>query len=192
MKTRAELPTGRMLAHFTRASSRASAMDNLLAILSARVIRASSRMVHGKTKVVCLFDAPLAELGAVLTPRNRRRYEPFGIAVDKRYAFAQGARPVIYMPLAEASAILKMEEMWRVVNIDIRRDPPVDWTHEREWRVRGDLALRPERCVVLVESWRDVEEIYDNFAGTPPCAGILPLREIFNRPGKSLAAKVKA
>ncbi len=129
MKPALRIPTGRMLAHFTRASSRSSAMDNLLTILSERVIRGSVRMVRGRAPVVCLFDSPLKELGAILTPGNRRRYEAFGIAIDKRYAFGQGARPVIYMPFAEASAILRMEDMWRVVNLDIRREPPVDWTH---------------------------------------------------------------
>ncbi len=176
-----KIPSGRMLAHFTRASSRASALDNLLTILNDRLIRGSARMVRGGARVVCLFDSPLVELSAVLTRNNRRRYEPFGIAVDKRYAFTQGARPVIYMPFGEASAILGNEEMWRVVSIDMTRNPPVDWTHEREWRVRGDLALQADRCVVLVESWRDGEEIYDRFAGKPPCAGVIPLEEIFAR-----------
>ena len=74
------------------------------------------------------------ELGHLLTPRNRRRYEPFGVAVDKRYAFSMGARPVIYMPSAEAAAILDEDEMWRVVSIDMTRNPPIDWTFEREWR----------------------------------------------------------
>lgn len=178
MKTGARVPAG-ALAHFTRSSGRSSALDNLLAILNDGVIHGSSRMVRGRTAVVCLFDAPLGELGGVLTAGNRRRYEPFGIAVDRRYAFAHGARPVIYMPFGEASAILKDEDMWRVVSIDAGRTPPVDWTHEREWRVRGDLPLAANRCVALVESWRDAEEIYDRFAGAPPCAGIIPLKEIF-------------
>ena len=43
--------------------------------------------------------------------------------------------------------------------------PPVDWTSEREWRVRGDLALPPRGAVALVESWRDADEIYERFDG---------------------------
>ena len=31
----------------------------------------------------------------------------------------------------------------------------------------------------LVENWRDVEEIYDRFDGKPPCAGVIPIGEIF-------------
>ena len=127
---------------------------------------------------VCLFDAPPHQLGHLLTPQNRRRYEPFGVAVDKRYAFAMGARPVIYMPTAEAAALLDAAEMWRVVSIDMNRKPPIDWTFEREWRVLGDLPIRPELAVALVASWRDVDDIYERFDGKPPCAGVIPLGEV--------------
>ncbi len=91
---------------------------------------------------VCMFDVPIAELRTILDRRNRRRYEPFGIAVDKRYAFTMGARPVIYMPWREAEKILAPEESWRVVSLEIDKTPPIDWSFEREWRVAGDLAVR--------------------------------------------------
>lgn len=181
-RERPKLPPAPMLAHFTRAAGKASALDNLVRILSGQAIRGATRMVRGGRRAVCLFDTPLAELRDLLARRNRRRYEPFGIAVDKRYAFATGARPVIYAPFAEAAAILKAEEMWRVVSIDLNRTPPVDWTFEREWRLLGDLPLEPRLCVALVETWRDAEEIYERFAGEPPCAGVIPLLEIFKRP----------
>lgn len=174
-----KLPSAPMLAHFTRASGKTSALDNLLWILEDKVVRGSTRMIGGGQRGVCLFDAPPHELGHLLTPRNRRRYEPFGIAVDKRYAFSMGARPVIYMPSAEAAAILEEDEMWRVVSIDMTRNPPIDWTFEREWRVLGDLPLKAQFSVALVASWRDVDEIYERFNGKPPCAGVIPLGEIF-------------
>lgn len=176
------LPSAPMLAHFTRASAKSSALDNLVGILEQRAVRGAARMVLGKRPAVCLFDAPLTELSTLLGARNRRRYQPFGIAVDKRYAFSQGARPVIYMPLAEAAAILKPDQMWRVVSIEMARNPPVDWTFEREWRLLGDLPLEPKFSVALVESWSDAEEIYDRFGGKPPCAGVIPLKEIFDQP----------
>lgn len=174
-----KLPSAPMLAHFTRASGKTSALDNLLWILQDKVIRGSTRMIGGGHRGVCLFDAPPHELEHLLTPRNRRRYEPFGVAVDKRYAFLQGARPVIYMPTGEASVILDEDEMWRVVSIDLSRNPAIDWTFEREWRVLGDLPIRAALSVALVASWRDVDEIYERFDGKPPCAGVIPLGEIF-------------
>jgi len=136
-------------------------------------------MIIGKRPTVCLFDAPIAELRRLLTRANRRRYQPFGIALDKSYAFACGARPVIYMPLTEARRMLAEEELWRVVALDPGHNPPIDWTFEREWRVRDQLALPPRGAVALVETWRDVDEIYDRFDGTPPCAGVVPLEDLF-------------
>jgi hypothetical protein len=173
------IPSAPTLAHFTRASGKSSALDNLVRILSANAVSGATRMLLGGRRGVCLFDAPFSELRHLLIRRNRRRYEPFGIAVDKRYAFSMGARPVIYMPSKEALAILKSDQLWRVVSIDLNRTPPVDWTFEREWRVLGDLPLQAKLSVALVESWHDAEEVYDRFDGKPPCAGVIPLQEIF-------------
>lgn len=170
---------GAMLTHFTRASRPGAALDNLVAILEQGIIQASTRMIRSKRPVVCFFDAPLEHLARVLEAGGRRRYEPFGIAIKKRYAFKMGARPVIYLPWKEAVALLPNTELWRVVSLDIDRQPAVDWTFEREWRLAGDLRFAPGEAVVLVEDWRDVDEVYERFDGHPPCAGVLPLRSLF-------------
>lgn len=175
----AGLGTAAMLTHFTRASRAGDALDNLVEILRGGVIRGASRMVRGKSPAVCLFDAPLSELSGLLARKNRHRYQPFGVALERRYAFQMGARPVIYMPWPEACGILAADEMWRVVALDLAAAAPVDWTSEREWRVRGDLALPPRGAVALVESWRDADEIYERFDGAPPCAGVIPLKDLF-------------
>jgi hypothetical protein len=174
-----QLPSAAMLTHFTRRSAGVDAMDNLVAILRTGIIRGSSRMVRTKRAVVCLFDAPLSELNRLLVRNNRRRYEPFGIAIDKRYAFAMGARPVIYMPWPEACQMLDEQELWRVVTIDFDQTPPLDWTCERAWRVAEQLKLPGQGAVALVATWRDVDDLYDRFGGAPPCAGIIPLSDLF-------------
>src|SRR5581483_8490438 len=94
-----------VLSHFTRAAGTASALDNLVSILKEGVVR-------GGRPVVCLFDVPLPELRAVLVRENRRRYEPFGVAVDRRYAFRMGARPVVYLPWREARTVVAPAEQW--------------------------------------------------------------------------------
>jgi hypothetical protein len=188
MKSRElRLPSPPMLTHFTRASKTASAMDNLLAIIEQGVVRGARRMIRGTRPVVSLFDAPFAELRTLLNRQNRRRYEPFGIAINKRYAFRNGARPVIYLPWREAKELLPPAELWRVVTIEIGtemamdRTPAVDWTHEREWRVAGDLALESRYFSALVANWRDADVIFDHFGGHPPCAGVIPLDAVFGR-----------
>src|SRR5271163_5149512 len=178
----ATIPAAAMLTHFTRASTTATALDNLVAILKDNVIRGGTRMVRGGRPAVCMFDVPIAELGAILDRRNRRRYEPFGIAVDKRYAFKMGARPVIYLPWNEAEKILPPEESWRVVSLEMDKTPPVDWSFEREWRTVGDLRFEPPLAAALVETWQDVDEIFERFNGRPPCAGVIPIAEMFASP----------
>jgi hypothetical protein len=168
-----------LLTHFTRRSRNRDALDNLVEILRAGVIRGSARLIADKTPAVCMFDAPITELGRLIVRANRDRYQPFGVAVDRRYAFSMGARPVIYMPISEARRMLPRQELWRVVTIDLRRTPPLDWTFEREWRIAGEFRLPPGSAVALVESWRDVEEVYDRFDGAPPCAGVIPLEHLF-------------
>jgi hypothetical protein len=168
-----------VLTHFTRASATASAFDNLAAILREGRIRGGTRMVRGGQPAVCLCDAPIAELRQLLVRANRRRYEPFGLALERRYAFRMGARPVLYMPAAEAERIVPPDEHWRVVAFDLEREPPVDWSFEREWRLPGDLPLPPNGAVALVENWKDAGDLYECFNGNPPCAGVIPLDDLF-------------
>ena len=140
-----------MLTHFTRSAGTRNAIDNLASILREGVIHGASRLIRGKRPVVCLLKRRLANSDAAVRS-NRRRYEPFGVALDKRYAFAMGARPVLYMPWREARLILAEEEWWRVVAIDLERNPPIDWSFEREWRVAGELPLPARAAVALVET----------------------------------------
>jgi hypothetical protein len=180
-RRRASVPAAAMLTRFTRASKTASALDNLVAILADGVVHGSHRMIRGNRAAVCMFDVPIAELSGILDRQSRRRYEPFGIAVDKRYAFAMGARPVIYLPWREAEKILAPEESWRVVSMEMGKKPVVDWSFEREWRVAGDLHFDSRRAAALVETWKDVDEIFERFDGRPPCAGVIPLAGLFER-----------
>jgi hypothetical protein len=66
------------------------------------------------------------------------RYRFYGIALSKRAVFEAGGRPVIYLPDGEADWI-PAEEKWRHVRFE---HGEVDFTHEREWRVPGDLDLK--------------------------------------------------
>src|SRR5438128_8966033 len=169
--TAPEIGGGGLLTHFTRASHAGDALDNLVEILRDGVVKGSGRMILGKRPTVCLFDAPIAELRRLLTRANRHRYQPFGVAIDKRYAFARGVRPVIYMPLVEARRMLAEEELWRVVALDPSRNPPIDWTFEREWRVRDQLGFPARAAVAFVENCRDVDDIPDPFHAATPWPG---------------------
>src|SRR5260370_16777612 len=114
-----KMPSVAMLTHFTRAGKTSSALDNLVTILREGVIRGSTRMVREGRAVVCLFDVPIGDLRVLLDRRNRRRYEPFGIAIEKRYAFRAGPRPVIYFPSPAPEILLPPGTPYPVVPLDL-------------------------------------------------------------------------
>jgi hypothetical protein len=68
------------------------------------------------------------------------------------------------------------------VSFEMDKNPVVDWTFEREWRVAGDLRIDLGLAAALVETWKDVDEIFERFDGHPPCAGVIPIAEMFNQP----------
>jgi hypothetical protein len=171
-----ELSAVRMSTHFTGAAGSRNAIDHLEAILCGSVIRGATRLIRAKRSLVCRFDATAGELGRLLVRSNRRRDEPFGVALDKRYAFAMGARPVLYVPWREARLILEEEEWWRVAAIDRENIPPIDWSCEREWRAAGDLPRPAHAAMALVQNWPDADELYDRCDGGPPCAGEIPIK----------------
>jgi len=74
---------------------------------------------------------------------------------DKQFVFGAGGRPVIYQPEVEY-ALLHADQRWR----HVRYDPPhVDFTWEREWRVRcNSLAVEPTTAVIIVPNgdWLDI------------------------------------
>lgn len=86
-----------------------------------------------------------------------------------------GARPVIYLPWREAEQLLAPQERWRVVTIEMDRTPPVDWTHEREWRAAGDLPLEARYFSALMANWRDADAIFEHFDSSPRGVGMIPL-----------------
>jgi hypothetical protein len=118
------------------------------------LIRSSTR--RWATRAVCFTEVPLSGVQYFVGPKDKPRYSHYGIAVSKEAAFKRGARPVIYLPDNEADWIPD-EHKWRHVRFEFGK---VDWTHEREWRLPGDLDLRKLPGIyVLVETGPEAEEI---------------------------------
>jgi len=133
-------------------------VEVLLEILSTRKLIGSSTrkgFICGKRTAVCFQDAPLYSVAQNIYYEYEiskgSRYTPVGIAFPKDYLFRKGARPVIYDVTNDAKRFLPEEEWWRIVHLDLS-DPQriVDWTHEREWRLPGDLEFDLDEATVLV------------------------------------------
>lgn len=132
-----------------------SAVDSLINILKEKRIHGSttkSGFIIGRTPAVCFQDVPFYgliqnveyEKKLRLTERSHKiRYCGVGLVFSKFYIFGKGGRPVFYEQLEKAKKILPENEYWRIVNYQVLTDNPkiIDWTHEREWRISGDIEF---------------------------------------------------
>jgi hypothetical protein len=123
------------LVHFTSGANNEAAFFRLMAIVNEGVLRGSGEKIRGGHTCVCFTEAPLNSLqGGLVNPTAFSRYSPFGIIVEKAWLFGHDGRPVIYQPELEYG-FLPPELAWR----HMRYEPPeVDFTWEREWRIRCD------------------------------------------------------
>ena len=119
-----------------------SSLEVLCQILElGKIIGSNNRgFVKGAETAVCLTECPLSEvkLFASAPEVEKAKYRFYGIAISKKAAFKNGARPVIYLPDDEGDWI-PASEKWRHVQFEYGS---VDWTFEREWRKKGDLELK--------------------------------------------------
>jgi hypothetical protein len=158
------------------------AFDVLKEILSSGRIRGSGNegFVKGTRRAVCLCEIPLSVVHYFATAPSdanpKAKYRFYGIAFSKRTIFDAGGRPVIYLPDAEGGWI-PSEEKWRHIRYEIGS---VDFTHEREWRVPGDLDLtKVPGLYVLV--WSPAEAEVLQKMDTPVkrlIRGILPMEHV--------------
>lgn len=126
-----------------------SAYENLVSILQTGEIWGSDTkkgFIKGRRKATCFMDIPFASLKYVLTPENsdpqKPRYEPYGVAVTKRYGYPKGCRPVLYLSNEELAKFdLPDDELWRVVRFEVSKKGWTSWLHEREWRAPDNFKL---------------------------------------------------
>lgn len=157
------------LTHLTRRTPTESAVAVLLKILAEQTIRGSTEgFIVGDRPAVCFQDAPLVGLAQNIRheqeerrgKESRIRYEGVGLTFNKTYAFALGARPVIYDDTDTAKAFLPPSEYWRIVRLDLRdAKNMIDWTHEREWRVPGDFHFSRTHAALIVTNSDEYREL---------------------------------
>jgi hypothetical protein len=152
-----------------------SAYDNLVSILRTGQINGSKPrqgMIKGKHRAACFMDVPFASLKYVLTPdntdRQKPRYEPYGVAVTKQFAYKSGCRPVLYLSNQELSLLdVPDDQLWRVVRFEATRDGWISWVHEREWRCKGHFELPSKPHAVFVRTSTEAERLSKELANNP-------------------------
>jgi hypothetical protein len=170
-------PRGKYLFHYTRACagpwpgqtyrqylldlldgcplSGHSALETIIRILKEGTIRATDRMVRGREAVICWSSHPPQELFAMRRwNRTLARWtvEPYGIAVRRDILRSLGAKPAVYGGEHTYGRIPQSEKYRFQLS---RSTPSASWRHEREWRLRGDLALsklKPDEGFVFVQT----------------------------------------
>ncbi|SRR6266496_4044553 len=129
------------LIHFTKAFTKGEndegAFKRLQKILDEQKLIAGTRRIKGKYACVCFSEAPLVSLrDGLVNAEYYSRYSPFGIMVSKQWLFAQGGRPVIYESDQEYDDLPETHR-WRHVLYELRENFfPIDFTWEREWRIK--------------------------------------------------------
>jgi len=122
----------------------------------------------------CFYDIPPQNWWELINtnPNNRRGY---GIIVSKSAFWFKGGRPCIYTE-NPSTISWPPDQKYRLIFTDLLRQPfPVDWTHEREWRVVGDFTFDPipnqgywwwpcvEKvvdCQVLYREFQNIDFVY--------------------------------
>jgi hypothetical protein len=159
--------------HMTKPSGELSSIDVLLKILKERNLIGSNSngFIGGRNKAVCFQDVPAYGLSQNVfhEQKNRAslgdkiRYKAIGVAFPKKYIYFKGGRPVIYERKEVARGLLPENEWWRIVDFDLGNpDNIVDWTHEREWRVKGDMTFKLSEVTVILT----MQSTYKKFVET--------------------------
>ena len=152
------------LTHLTKGDSSEQAFSTLLKILEEKRLNGStteSGFIIGNKAAVCLQEAPLNAIAENLLyekeirekNNGKIRYSAFGIRFNKKWIYQKGGRPVIYEEKENMKSLLPYDEHWRIVNYDLSNSQyMIDWTHEREWRVSGNIEFEYKNIEILVES----------------------------------------
>ncbi|MCB9164993.1 MAG: hypothetical protein H6592_11295 [Flavobacteriales bacterium] len=140
------------LIHFTKGNSKEEAFERLKTILRGGYLKPGKGMIRSSEECVCFTETPLEAVASGFNGRyGQRRYSDFGIMFSKEAIYNEGGRPVIYQPESEYTQ-LPQSIRYR----HVRYEPPqIDFTWEREWRLKSDLYFNPGDAYVVLpdDSW---------------------------------------
>jgi hypothetical protein len=173
------------LIHLTKVKNGKSAFEVLQQILTSGKLIGSGNFgfVKGTRNAVCLSEAPLSAVSHLIAKskancknKPKEPYSTYGIAISKESIYKLGGRPVIYLPDVDAEWIPD-DEKWRQVRFE---PPQIDWSHEREWRLPGNLDLSSVKGLyVLVSNATEAKTIQlMDWPAKSLLRGILPMEHL--------------
>lgn len=117
-----------------------SGLDTLKQIVTEQKIRASAWRIAGARPMVALTALTPVESIPLMRWRSRWArwsFEPYGIAISRRWAREQGLKPVKYVTESEWKSLTGSEKPFCH---RVGRNAGA-WPAEREWRLEGNLEL---------------------------------------------------
>jgi len=151
------------LVHLIKGDTEEEAYNTLLEIIKTGKLLGGTGFIKGGYNCVCFSEAPISKLGQILALTNelkedaRIKYQPFGVMVDKKWLFEQGGRPVIYQADDEFE---NLPEDIRYRHVRYEPQNGIDWTWEREWRIKTDeLILSPDNTTLIVPNRSYIKRI---------------------------------
>jgi len=173
------------LIHFTRNVHNESGINNFKKIISEKRIIGGTGYIKGQHKCVCFTETPISKISFIITQENRKgiRYEPFGIMYEKLAIFKQGGRPVIYQTEEEYENLPKEQKYRHVTfNLSEEKSDTIDYTWEREWRIKTEsLTLKPEEVTLVVPTRECVEIFKENNERKNHIAGMMGIPQYIEK-----------
>lgn len=134
---------------------RVTAQQRLVNILKSKTILASAMPWFAKCSAVCFTECVWSSLFD-----HAKKYSEFGIGFTKEFVFEQGGNPVFYV----RPSLFKGQKWddkikgfttpfapkYGEEKIDGRCKKPVDYTHEREWRVLHDFTFEYKNIAFII------------------------------------------
>jgi hypothetical protein len=141
-----------------------SAFNTLIHILEKGTISAASTEIRGKFDIISFTSKHPSEFPEIIRWRNRKvnyTYEPYGIAIEHDIIEETGARKVIYGDDTVYENLSDNDKpFFQFHGRDLR------WTDEDEWRINGDLDLKPippEKIIIIVRDKNEANIIRERF-----------------------------
>ena len=177
---RADFTAG--LVHLTKGreidGKKYSSLEILFKILKEQKLEGSTTQtgyISGSTPAVFFQDIPLFSVCENIFYEQKLknqgkvkdyRYTGYGLRFPKEYIYRNSGRPVIYDDPNIAKQYLKSNEYWRIVNLNLSNDNNIiDWSHEREWRLPGNLEFELSEVEVLIHDYNSYKKFIQKCRG---------------------------
>lgn len=144
----------------------------LIKILKEKKLKGSttqSGFIVGSKNAVCFQESPLYSLTQNIyfeqklreqEKLKKIRYVGYGLLFEKTFIYANKGRPVIYDSTEEGKKYLSKDQWWRIVNLNLSDEEKIiDWMHEREWRVPGELKFELSDVSIIVPNKKAFKNI---------------------------------